>query len=499
MSAAHQLCAILIAGSPADDTDRTPLAQEIPLHLTPLLGKTPLVFAVQALVEAGITHITCLGWDEPEQCQAQLQSGLQWGCHITWHSLSGPHQAFSRLVDLAPPEEPFLLATTCSLMRMPSTHMAQPGTLLEPQEKDTSDFNDLWCWAWLDRQLCQHMSAAHTWQAWPQALAATCHSRQSVQALSLMDGHAILNAIPRMINRSFPVVLDASEVEPGIFLSRNVIIHPTAEIIAPFYAGPHVEIEKNCQIGPAVALSGRTHIGHSCRMSETQIGPDSWIGDSLDLHECVVFRGVIWSRKHQARMTIFDALILAHGNAPLKWRNIVNAFIERTLALVVVFLLAPIFLLAATASAIARAGPKIIQLVQPDISHMAIPTVAFISWLGAHPCTLGWKHLVGFVLPNLPGVLMGRCHLIGARPRSLDQWAQLPLAHRRWLAQKNCGLLQEEWVVGIQENDPLQSMVLDRYQETRSHEWTYKWGLLWRYLHKILAHANPVKLQAIKT
>jgi hypothetical protein len=67
------------------------------------------------------------------------------------------------------------------------------------------------------------------------------------------------------------------------------------------------------------------------------------------------------------------------------------------------------------------------------------------------------------------------------------------------LAQKNCGLLQEEWVVGIQENDPLQSMVLDRYQETRSHEWTYQWGLIWRYLNKILAPSNPVKLQAIKT
>ena len=61
------------------------------------------------------------------------------------------------------------------------------------------------------------------------------------------------------------------------------------------------------------------------------------------------------------------------------------------------------------------------------------------------------------------------------------------------------GLLQEEWVVGIQENDPLQSMVLERYQETRSHEWTYKWGLIWRYLHKILVNSNPVKLQAIKT
>jgi lipopolysaccharide/colanic/teichoic acid biosynthesis glycosyltransferase/acetyltransferase-like isoleucine patch superfamily enzyme len=343
------------------------------------------------------------------------------------------------------------------------------------------------------------MSAAHRWHEWPQALAATCHSRVPAQALSLMDGNDLLNAIPRMINRSFPVVLDASEVEPGIFLSRNVIIHPTAEIIAPFYAGPDVEIEKNCRIGPAVALSGRTHIGHSSRLSETQIGPDSWIGDALDLHECVVFRGVIWSRRHQARMTIFDALILAHGSTPLKWHSLVNAFTERTLALMLLFLLAPMLLLAVTASALAQAGPKIIQLVRPDISHMAIPTVAFISWLGAHPCTLGWKHLVGFVLPNLPGVLMGKCHLIGARPRSLDQWAQLPLAHQRWLAQKACGLLQEEWVVGIQENDPLQSMVLERYQENRSHEWTYKWGLIWRYLHKILAPSNPVKLQAIKT
>ncbi len=499
MTSAHPMCAILIAGSPADDTERTPLTQEIPLHLTPLMGKTPLVFAVQALVEAGITHITCIGWDEPEQCQAQLQTGLQWGCHISWHSLSGPHLAFARLAELAPAEGPFLLATTCSLMRTASPQMAQPGTLLEPQEKHATELQNLWCWAWLDRRHCEQMSATHRWHDWSDALAATCHTRRPAQALRLRDGHDILNAIPSMIDRTFPVVLDASEVEPGIFLSRNVIIHPTAEIIAPFYAGPDVEIEKYCRIGPGVAISKRTHIGHSCHMSQTQIGPGSWIGDSLDLHECVVFRGVIWSRKHQARMTIFDAFILAHGNAPWKWRSIVGAFTERTLALVLLICLAPVMLVTATATAITQAKPHSIPLVGPNISHMAIPTVAFTSWLGAHPCTVGWKHLLGFVLPNLSGVLTGRCHLIGTRPRSIEQWEQLPLVHQRWLAQKACGLLQEEWVVGIQENDPLQSMVLDRYQETRAHEWTYKWGLLWRYLHKILAPSSPVKLQAIKT
>lgn len=491
MVSTPQVWAILIAGSPADDTELAPLTDETPLHLTPLMGKTPLVFAVQALVEAGVTDITCLGWDEPEQCQALLQSGHQWGCHIAWHSLSGPEQVFTRLADHAPTDGPFLLATTCSLMRPKLTPSMEPGTLLCQDAEEASETGDFWHWAWINRALCQELGAQHTWQNWPTALAAICPHHMPTQGLSLIDGDDILKAIAPMLERSFPVVLDASEIEPGVFLSRNVIIHPTAEIIAPFYAGPDVEIEEFCQIGPAVAISKSTHIGQNCRITQTQIGPDSWIGESLDIDECVVFRGVIWSRKHQARMAIVDALILAHGNAQWTWREVLTVFTERALTLVLWLAAVPILLFTALWSAMTQGGTSRLQLVQPEISHLAMPTVAYRSWLGANPCTRGWKHLFGFVLPNLSGVLTGRCHLLGARPRTLEQWTQLSPQHQRWLAQKACGLVQEEWVIGIEDDDPLQSMVLERYQETRSHEWTYKWGLLWRYVRQILVHASP--------
>lgn len=500
MPPAQSQSAVLIAGSAADDSARSPQPEETPLHLTPLLGKTPLVFAVQALVELGVKRIVCLGWDEPERCQAQLQSGQQWGCDIEWHSIAGPEHAFQRLADLAPDDGPFVLATTCILMRPELSKAMAAGTLFEPAMPAlATDHKALWNWAWLDRGLCRVLGDQHQWRDWPTALASVCTESQSTPALSLMDGSAILAAIAVMLKREFPVVLDASEVEPGIFLSRNVVIHPTAEIQAPFYAGPDVEIEKYCQIGPAVAISKRTHIGQRCQITHTQIGPDSWIGESLDIHESVVFRGIIWSSKHQARMTIFDAVILSQGAAPWKWSTAMASLLERSLALLLWLLMLPVWVPMTLWSWGSASLRKPLDLVQPDISHMAIPTVTYTSWLNAHPGTRGWQHLVGFVLPNLGGVLAGRWFLLGARPRSLEEWSLLPASHQRWLATKPSGLIQEEWLLNIQKTDALQSMVIERYQEVRAHSVIYKLGLLWRYLRECLLQPRPVMNQARKT
>ena len=500
MATAQTLCAVLIAGSPADDSAQSPLPGETPLHLTPLLGETPLVFAVQALVGLGVTRIVCLGWDEPLQCQAQLQTGQQWGCDIEWHSISGPEHAFKRLADLAPAEGPFVLATTCSLVRPPLIKAVKSGTLFEPvMTTFMSKPKGMWNWAWLDRDLCQVLSHQHQWKDWPVALASVCPERLDVQALNLMNGSAILAAVAVMLKHEFPVVLDASEVEPGIFLSRNVVIHPTAEIQAPFYAGPNVEIEKYCRIGPAVAISKRTRIGQSCQITHSQIGPDSWIGESLDIHESVVFRGVIWSGKHQARMTIFDAVILAHGVANLKWSTTMRALMERSLALFLWLVMLPFWLIMMLWSWWSSSSQKQIHFIRPDISHMAIPTTIYTCWLNAHPGTRGWRHFLGFVVPNLWGVLAGRWQLLGPRPRTREEWALLPTPHQRWLATKPSGLIQEEWLLDIQQSDALQGMVIERYQEVRAHSFIYKLGLLSRYWRECLLQAHPFMNQARKT
>lgn len=486
MKAPEKRCAVLIAGSPADVTGQTLIAEETPIHLTPLIGKTPLIFAIQSLVEAGITEITCIGWDEPQQCQAQLQTGLQWGCIIKWHSISSPEQAFARLEDLAP-IEPFILATTCSIFNLQKEKLDRPGSLIVSEKTEGSDEISPWPWAWLDRSHCKLLGDAFQWKEWPQALAACCSNTQKVNALNLIDGQAILKAIPIILEKSFPVVLDASEVEPGIFISRNVIIHPTAEIIAPFYAGQDVEIEKNCQIGPAVAIGKRTRIGHNTHLSKTQIGNNSWIGDSLDIHECIVCHGIIWSQKYQTNMTIHDALILAQGNKDWKWNKFTYTITKRMTILILYIFITPILVATAIYSIANNYKLKKIELIQPDKSHLALPTVSYISWLRANPSSQGWKHILGFVLPNLINIVKGQCNLTGTRPRNAEEWKNLTPEYQNWLRKTKPGLIQEEWMQENSKNDLIHTMIMERYQQNFSKNLMYKIKLISRYLKKIIS------------
>jgi lipopolysaccharide/colanic/teichoic acid biosynthesis glycosyltransferase len=108
-----------------------------------------------------------------------------------------------------------------------------------------------------------------------------------------------------------------------------------------------------------------------------------------------------------------------------------------------------------------------------------------MTWLGASPSSRGLKHLLGFVLPNFANIIIGRCQLIGSRPRTIEEWAVLEPEQQRWLGQKKCGLLQEQWILAIPNNDHLQTIVLERYQQSRSNEFKYKCELIWRYAKKV--------------
>jgi dTDP-glucose pyrophosphorylase len=83
--------AVLIVGSSFDQTDGAPLLYEMPVHLTPLLGKNSLIYAIEAIVDSGVKKIVCMGWDDPLEVQKLLGHGDRWGCRLTWLTLlNGP-------------------------------------------------------------------------------------------------------------------------------------------------------------------------------------------------------------------------------------------------------------------------------------------------------------------------------------------------------------------------------------------------------------------------
>ncbi|PUE35639.1 hypothetical protein [Limnohabitans sp. Jir72] len=474
--------AVLVVGSPFDRTEAAPFLYERPVHLTPLLGKNSLIYALEAIVDSGIKEIVCMGWDEePQQVQKLLGHGDRWGCRLTWLTLSGPEQVFKKLAQLTLHRQDVLLASTASLMLPPTP---QPkflcGTLLTAPMHSSA-----WPWAILDAGQCAALAKTGQWARWAESLRSVCIHQHELVGADVSDGAALLNAMERILSRDMPLLIDASEVEPGVFISRGVVIHPTAEIVPPVYLARDVEIGQACQVGPFVALGARSRVGHGCHIVQTQVGPNAWLGEQLDVHDAMVWRGVVWSRKWRDRLTIVDLDLLADGGFPKwGWRSLSYAGM-RLIGVILALMLSPLWLLLKIWCAAFSGQSRTLEFVQSGYALAFMRTRVWQSWWGATPRSRGWLHAFGFVLPNMWGAVVGHLNLCGLRPRTLEEWEVEPPDYRQWLSRSKAGLIQEEWLNNDADGSELGAMVIERYQVSRSASLRYRMDLCFRYVRAL--------------
>lgn len=473
--------AVLVVGSPSDQTEGAPFLHESPVHLTPLLGRNSLIYALESIVDCGIKDIVCMGWDDTVQIQKLLGEGRRWGCRLTWVTLSGPEQVFKKLAQYAAEHGSVMLATTASLMLPHSAATAcKTGTLLSSGAETSA-----WPWAVVDASQCATLAAKGQWQTWPESLRAVCTHEEKILGADVSDGAALLNTMQRILSRELPLLIDASEIEPGVFMSRGVVIHPTAEIVPPVYFSRDVEIGKACRVGPGVAFGARSRIGQGCHIEQTQVGPDAWLGEELDVHEAMVWRGVVWSRKWRDRLTIVDLDLLADGRFPKwGWRSLVSAWL-RLLGVSFALVLSPIWLLLKVWCTWVAAQSRHLEFVQTGHALALIRTRRWESWWGATPRSRGFAHAFGFVLPNMWGAVAGHLNLCGLRARTVQEWESEPADYRQWLSRTKTGLIQEEWLANDAAADELGTMVLERYQVSRAGSLRYQLNLCFRYLQAL--------------
>jgi len=110
--------------------------------------------------------------------------------------------------------------------------------------------------------------------------------RQHIAHVDLLDlrrFETFLDAQHRILTNS-PVTayLPAREVEPGVWIGRNVMIHPTAQLTPPLFIGeiPHRQRRENCPnavVGHDTIIDQHTHIVDSAVMN------GSYCGEHLEL------------------------------------------------------------------------------------------------------------------------------------------------------------------------------------------------------------------------
>lgn len=471
--------AILVTGSPLDETDQVPLAMERALHLVPFLGKCPLVHVLESMVALGIEHITCIGWMNPDLARDVLGDGQRWGIALKWITVQGPDEVFQKMSLLTVPSgEQVLICSTNTLLDI--RHMPTPASACAYRP---DSFADAWPWLVLNEHDLRRASTCqwHNWALVPDQLGLLTIE---VPGLPLQSGQDLLAAISPMLKGSLPVVVPASQIEPGIYISRNVVIHPTVVIQGPVYIGEDVYLEKGCRITAGSVIGKQCRIGHDTTIANSIIGPESWLGAQLECTQMVIWRGVAWSNRWKAEIEIRDTVLLGSGAWHLTLQRTLSEGLSFMTGALLMLLLLPVFPILLLLASFTN-GVHMRPYVLPKRSHLHKPSKNILCLFGAGPNTRGWKHLLGYVAPNLYLVLLGQLHLTGMRLRTQQEWNACPPEVQKWLSRRSAGLIQEEWLNGPHSGDWLESIVQDRYQVARGRSLRYQVHLLWRYFFKL--------------
>jgi hypothetical protein len=213
------------------------LTDGTPAPLLPLLDRSLLEYQIAVLVRQGFRRIDLILCHFPEQIEALLGEGSRWGCRLVYHLVRDPAKWSGPLRSLLRTAGPLLLGDAALL---PSAVFADE--MPSPSSPDAVAYcppGGEWSgWAWLT-PACQASLAG---EGSPQGLGPLllAGGARRVDTDALYDALSLEGYV-----RAQGQVLetpDAAEllsgrcVAPGVWLRRNVSLHPSAVLVPPVFS-----------------------------------------------------------------------------------------------------------------------------------------------------------------------------------------------------------------------------------------------------------------------
>lgn len=106
-------------------------------------------------------------------------------------------------------------------------------------------------------------------------------------------------------------VSQARETMPGVWLGRNVSLHPSTHIDPPVFIGT------NSVVGPDVTIGPYAIVGHNCMLdahstvTRSVVLPGSYVGEGLELSEVVVDRDLVVNPRLGTALILPEPLLLS--------------------------------------------------------------------------------------------------------------------------------------------------------------------------------------------
>jgi NDP-sugar pyrophosphorylase family protein len=448
--------AILIATGGRNGAE--PLIERYPDPLLPLLDRPFLQHVIEYLARQGVREFEIVLSHRPETVEGYFGDGTRWGCRFTYHLARDPQRPYRVLKTLEiTDDEPVLLGHADRLPAMSIAELAEDVERALPLVDEDDAGKITWTgWAFLPANGIAAIAADWTEAMLAEHLLALPDDHVVDHLLDTGSFAAMLASQRTVLEKAFPpLFLTGREVEPGVWLSRNVSIHPTAKVVAPVYVGEDCRIGAGAQVGPHAVIGRGCILGRGCIVSNSLVFPENYVGADLELSDVIVDRNRIL--RSEGTVTEADAFLLGSLSVSRK-RSVLAKTGARLLALGLLLLTSPLLLATALFLKIVRRGPVLYRsraVIARDAAGTRRRTATLWSFVppghAARGGTPGFRNLVLVCLPALFNIVRGELNFAGVAPRTPEEVEKLPPEWRTLYLCCKVGLITE---TGIRANNP---------------------------------------------
>jgi len=495
--------------------EKHPGRKEQAPSLLPLMDRPFIQHVLEQLVLQGFKSFDIVLCNYPESYKSLLGDGSRWGASCRYHLVKDSEKPYRPFQFLNLPENsPILLVHTNRLViSNVAQHFSQEDDSVPILYEYLSDTENsfFWTgWGWIPASCRQNIPIDVDETGLYQFLTAhangECRRIPVSKPLNVLSYAALLEGHRAVLSKEVgSLLMTGKEIEPGIWLSRNVRLHPHSILIPPVYIGKNCSLSKGVRIGPYVTVGSDCVIDEKTTLKNSIVFKGSYIGESLEISGSLVNRNLLVNVRLGSEIIVREDFIIGRMSrsfGPRWWRTILT----RSAAIVLLLFTWPVLLITAFYLKIARKGPvwfkrQVLQLpAEPEeylwktfTLYSFLPSDmdaagSFQSSFCSERSTLipvGWRDVFLRCLPALISAASGNLCFTGVNPMSVEMVASMPNDWRMLYFKAKPGIVTEALVNFGPSPSPDQCYSAEAFYSVSSSFW-YDLKLLLKYAGQLL-------------
>jgi len=276
----------------------------------------------------------------------------------------------------------------------------------------------------------------------------------------------------------------------GLWLSRNVKLHPTVKHAPPAYVCDNSSVDGGVELGPNVVVGNDCLLDTGCTASNALIFPGTYVSELLELTDVLLDKNLLINARLGVELDI-DEFIPGNTREGHFLPGLTGLF-RWVVAVLLLLLTSPVLLLTMLCLFLFRRGPvwhrkEVVRLPAPK-DQPRWRTFKILSFSPDFPPGIGvrcgFRALLLRFLPALINVVKGELAFVGLPPRTPEEIGNLSRAWKRLYLRGKAGIITEGTFSGPNPTEDELYAADAFYAATAT--WRYDLKLLLRFLARSL-------------